>query len=234
MSRTNRSCVVPISLALALAMAACSTEKPREAQGPAAPPPAAPAPAAPEPAAQAPAVPEPAGAPPAMSPEEQAMAAAWEKAAKPGEQHAWLATMAGSWQFEGSFWTVPGGEPTRSAGTAERTAISGGRVMREVVSSTFYGQPFEGVGHTGYDNVTGKYWSTWFDDMSTSVMVSTGTCEQGACTFDGTNTDPMTGKAATSRMTSKHEGDREVHEMFGPGPDGKEFKMMELVYTRKK
>jgi hypothetical protein len=30
-------------------------------------------------------------------------------------------------------------------------------VIREVVSSTFYGQPFEGLGHIGYDNVTGKY-----------------------------------------------------------------------------
>jgi hypothetical protein len=229
MSRANRSCVVPISLALALAVAACSTEKPREAQAPAAPPPAAPAPAA-----QAPGGAEPAGAPPAMSPEEQAMAAAWEKAARPGEQHAWLAAMAGKWQFEGSFWSVPGGEPTRSVGTAERTAILGGRVMREVVSSTFYGQPFEGLGHTGYDNVTGKYWSTWFDNMSTSLMSSVGTCQQGSCEFEGTNTDPLTGQAAPARMTSTHEADREVHAMYGPGPDGKQFKMMELTYTRQK
>jgi hypothetical protein len=70
--------------------------------------------------------------------------------------------------------------------------------------------------------------------MSTGLMSSVGTCQQGSCEFVGTNTDPMTGKAATSRMTSKHEADREVHEMYGPGPDGKEFKMMELTYTRQK
>jgi hypothetical protein len=28
--------------------------------------------------------------------------------------------------------------------------------------------------------------------------------------------------------------DTEVFEMHGPGPDGKEFKMMEITYTRKR
>ncbi len=177
---------------------------------------------------------EPAAAAPEMTAEEKAQAEAWARAAKPGEQHAWLMSMAGSWKFEGMFWAVPGAEPTKSEGTAERNAQMGGRVLRETVTSTFYGQPFEGVGHTGFDNVTGQYWSTWFDNMSTSLMVSTGTCENGVCTFEGTNTDPMTGKAAKARMTSRHEGDREVHEMYGPGPDGREFRMMELTYTRRR
>ena len=29
---------------------------------------------------------------------------------------------------------------------------------------------FTGVGRTGYDNVTGRYWSTWTDTMSTGVV----------------------------------------------------------------
>ena len=59
-------------------------------------------------------------------------------------------------------------------------------------------------------------------------------CLNGVCSFEGTNTDPMTGKASIVRMVSQHEPDREVHEMHGPGPDGKVFKMMELVYSRAK
>jgi hypothetical protein len=168
-----------------------------------------------------------------MSPEEKAAMEAWIRAATPGEQHAWLASLAGTWSFQGTFWSAPGTEPSKSQGTAERTALLGGRVVRETVISTFMGQPFEGMGLTGYDNVAGKYWSTWTDNMSTSLMTSTGTCTKGTCTFESQNTDPMTGKTATARMVSKHETAREVHTMYGPGPDGKEFKMMELVYTRK-
>ena len=48
------------------------------------------------------------------------------------------------------------------------------------------GTPFTGHGMTGYDNVTGKYWSTWTDSMSTGIMVSEGSCDaEGVCTFIG-------------------------------------------------
>ena len=38
----------------------------------------------------------------------------------------------------------------------------------------------------------------------------------------------------TMRMVSEHAADRETMAMYGPGPDGKEYKMGELVYTRRK
>lgn len=177
---------------------------------------------------------EPAGEPSAMSAEEQEMMAAWTRALTPGEPHRELAAMAGSWTFEGTFWMAPGAPPMQSAGTAERTVLLGGRVLQETVRSTMFGQPFEGLGFTGYDNVTGAYWATWTDNMSTGVMISTGSCAEKRCAFTGSYNDPMTGKARSVRMTSRHEQDREVHEMFDTGPDGVEFKGMELVYSRKK
>jgi len=42
-------------------------------------------------------------------------------------QQAWLVSLAGSWEFEGTFWSAPGSEPMKSSGTAERTALLGGR-----------------------------------------------------------------------------------------------------------
>ena len=50
---------------------------------------------------------------------------AWIKAATPGEPHAWLATLAGTWRFEGTFWSAPGTEPSKSQGTAERAMLLG-------------------------------------------------------------------------------------------------------------
>jgi hypothetical protein len=168
-----------------------------------------------------------------MSPEEQAMMAAWMHAMTPGEPHAFLARQAGSWTFTGRFWLSPGAEPMESPGTVERTMILGGRVMQERVQSSFMDQPFEGLGLAGYDNVTGEYWSTWTDSMGTGVMTATGACDQaGHCTFAGSYNDPMTGQAKNVRMTLEASEGSEVFRMFEPGPDGDEFMSMELVYTR--
>ncbi len=68
-----------------------------------------------------------------------------------------------------------------------------GRVMSEDFKGSMMGMPFTGHGMHGYDNVTGKHWSTWNDSMSTGLMVSEGTCDaKGACTFTGSWNDPIT------------------------------------------
>ncbi len=178
------------------------------------------------------------GQAPQMSEQEKAMWAAMEKAGTPGKQHQWLAKKAGSWTFTGKFWMGmnPSAPPTEVSGTVERTSALGGRVLTETVKSEMMGQPFEGHGMTGYDNVKQEFWGTWNDSMTTGVMLSAGQCdEKGNCTFKSTYTDPMTGETRETRMVSREEGaDKEVMEAFDKGPDGKEFKSMELVYTRKK
>jgi len=98
-----------------------------------------------------------------------------------------------------------------------------------------YGQPFTGRGMSGYDNVTGKYWSTWNDSMSTGIMLSEGDCDaDGACAFTGSWNDPVSKEKINARMTTRWTSPAvEVFEMYAPGPDGKESKMMEITYTRK-
>ncbi len=172
-----------------------------------------------------------------MSAEEKAMMEAWAKAATPGKQHQWLASKAGSWEFTGSFWMAPEAPPTETRGTVERTMMLGGRVLSEKVASPgFLGQPFEGFGLMGYDNGAKEFWGTWNDNMGMGVMTSKGQCdEKGACTFTAETFDVMTGKVKKSRLMSRDEGpDKEVHQFFETGRDGKEYKGGELVYTRKK
>jgi hypothetical protein len=174
-------------------------------------------------------------APPEMSPEEAAMMEAYQKAGTPGPQHAALAKMAGTYDMSIKSWNAPGAEPTTETGTATRSMVLGGRVMVEEAQSQMHGQPFTGHGMHGYDNVTGRYWSTWNDSMSTGLMVSDGTCDEaGNCTFTGSWNDPVTKGKTTARMTTKWTSPTvEVFEMYTPGPDGKETKMMEITYTKK-
>jgi hypothetical protein len=88
----------------------------------------------------------------------------------------------------------------------------------------------------GFDNVTGKYWSTWNDSMSTGILVTEGTCDdQGkTCTFTGTWNDAIKKAPVKARMTTRWTSPTtEIFELYGPGKDGKEFKMMEITYTKK-
>lgn len=168
------------------------------------------------------------------SAEQKAMLETYRQAATPGPQHALLASSTGTWDMQIRSWHEPGKPPTIEHGTAERHMALDGRVLVEEVHSTMMGQAFTGIGMSGYDNVSGKHWSTWNDSMSTGLMVSEGECDaKGACTFHGSWNDPMTKAKVTARMTSRWTADdTQVFEMYGPGDDGKEVKMMEITYTR--
>lgn len=170
-----------------------------------------------------------------LTAEQQAEMDAYIQAGTPGAPHAALALAAGSYDVRLKSWHEPGGEPVEEAGTATRQMILGGRVLVESMDATMMGAPFTGHGMSGYDNVSGKFWSTWMDNFSTGVMVSDGTCNaMGVCEFRGSWNDPIKKGPVTARMTSRWASPTtQVFEMFGPGKDGKEMKMMEITYTKK-
>lgn len=169
----------------------------------------------------------------AAAPDEAAMMEAYMAAGAPGEAHERLAESVGTWTMEIKMWMGPG-EPSVSHGTAERSMILGGRVLVEEVSSSMAGMPFAGYGMTGYDNVTGKYWGTWNDNISTGISTSQGTfdAETGTYTYLGEAPDPMTGGTIKNRGVIHLKDGSEVMEYFETR-DGQEAKTMEIVYTRK-
>ena len=188
-------------------------------------------------AAQDPKPAEKPAAPPAMSAEEKAMMEAWQKFATPAEGHQALADMAGTWDAEVTSWMSPNQPPMKSKGTAENRLVLGGRFIEQRFKGDMMGQPFEGLGYTGYDNYKKKYIGTWMDNMSTAVMVSEGTVDASGKVMTSTSTmdDFMTGKQAKIRMVSTEVGpDESLFEMFGPDPSGKEVKQMEIRYKRRK
>jgi hypothetical protein len=170
-----------------------------------------------------------------MTPEQQVEMEAYMKAGTPGPQHAALAKHAGTYDVAVKSWMAPDGPPIESTGSATREMTLDGRVMIETFKGSMMGMPFTGMGTHGFDNVTAKHWSTWMDSMSTGLMVSEGTCDaDNACTYTGSWNDPITKGSVEARMKSWWTGpDTQVFEMYGPGKDGKEMKMMELTYTKK-
>ena len=167
--------------------------------------------------------------------DEKAAMEAMQKAATPGDAHKKLEAMVGTFDAKVKMWMDPSKPPEESAGTSENAWVLGNRFVETKYQGTFMGQPFSGIGYTGYDNVTKKYIGTWMDTASTGVMVSKGTMEGNVMKSTATMSDPMTGKTTTSTMkTTVADNDHHTMEMWGPGPSGKNYKMMEIEYTRKK
>jgi len=165
-----------------------------------------------------------------------AMMEAMMKAAMPGPAHKALDGMVGSWDTKVTSWMMPGGDPMTSAGTSENKWVMGGRYVEQRFKGDMMGMPFEGLGYSGYDNVKKQYFGTWIDNMSTGMMTSVGTGgDAKTMHFKGTYADPMTGKDVTcDEKVTMVDADHMIFEMWGPGPDGKNFKMMEIAYSRKK
>ncbi len=172
---------------------------------------------------------------PAVSEEE--MMKNWMAAATPGAPHKVLDVYAGEWAVKTKMWMQPGAPPMESDGTASAAWIMGGRYMEMKVESVFMGQPFEGRAITGYNNLRKAYQSFWIDNMGTSMTLTAGSWDAAAktLTFEGKMDDPMTGAKDKlykfkDKVVSHDEILAEVHD---PSM-GKDSKIMEMVYERKK
>jgi hypothetical protein len=178
-----------------------------------------------------------ADAPPKMTAEQQAMMEKMTKAATPGPQHEMLKKMAGEWNAKVTSQMDPAQPPQVEQSTSTFTMLMDGRYCQEVTSGQMMGQPFSGMGLTGYDNVLGKYVSTWVDNMGTGIMTSIGTADASGkvITWSATMSDPVTGKPTKERMvTTITDDDHHTLEMWGTPPGGKkEMKMMTIEYARK-
>jgi hypothetical protein len=172
---------------------------------------------------------------PQLTPEQQAEMEAYMKAGALGPQHQLMAEHVGTYDVAIKSWMDPAAPPMESKGVAIRTLHMGGRVMHEEFSSDMMGIPFTGLSRSGYDNVSGMWWSTWTDSMSTGIMVAEGECDENhSCTFVGSYNDPVRGGSVTNRYVAKWTSpDEQYFAMYGPGRDGTEVKMMEMLYTRR-
>lgn len=160
---------------------------------------------------------------------------AMKKAGMPGEQHSTLKSMAGKWKATVKFMPTPGAKVEESSGMADNTMVFGDRFLKQEFTGSMMNEPFAGMGMTGYDNTKQKFVSTWTDSMSTAVMVSEGTSDKGGkvITTIGECKDPVTKKMKKMRMVTRIEGnDKHVFENWMKDDKGKEFKSLEIVYTR--
>jgi len=153
------------------------------------------------------------------------------------EHHAALAPFEGTFRATVKLWMGPG-EPHVSTGTMVNEWDLGGRFLKQTYTGDASDGPFpnfEGRGFWGYNTVTNKYEGLWIDNASTMMQTETGDHDPaaGRWTMTGEMPNPETGAMMTKRtVITLTSDDEHLMEMFFSGPDGAEFKAMEIAYTR--
>jgi len=166
----------------------------------------------------------------------EADTAAMMAAGQPGDHHQHLAVMEGSWDVAGRFWMPGAPAPMEAEGAATITRVLGGRYLHQDYTTNLMGMDFKGFGTIGYDNFSKQYQATWTDNMTTGILFDTGQCDgTGKKTvFHGEMPDAATGSVLPTRTEYIVESnDKFIMAMYNVNSDGTDFKMMELVYTRK-
>jgi len=162
-------------------------------------------------------------------------AAAVEAAGTPGEHHAVLERLAGTWNVEILFWPAAGAEPVKTVGMVVNEMIMDGRFLESRFKGTIDGRSFVGTGHEGYDDARGKYVSTWIDSLSTGMAYAEGapTENPNVIVTRGTTADPATGAIRkTKNVTTIRSASVYTFEMF-ESADGEDWtNTMKIVYTR--
>ena len=172
---------------------------------------------------------------PAMSAEQKAMMDSYAKMAEVRAEHKQLGYFVGKWNAKTTMVMDPKAPPETGTGKAETKVVMGGRSYETSYQGTYNGQPFNGHGYMGYDNLKGKFYNSWMDDMSTGMWLAYGTYDAATktYTFKGEMDDPMKpGKVVPIRQVMRIVDDKnwvfEWHEMR----DGKEVKAMWIEYTK--
>jgi len=163
---------------------------------------------------------------------EMDMMAEMKRLATPDEHHAALGKTIGNWSAKSSFIMDPTQPPTEGEGTMSVEWVLGGRYTHSSFKMDFMGEPFEGIGYTGYDIAHSRYVGTWMDSMSTTIFYMTGNeSESGVMEMQGTSTTPM-GDNPMKIVTAWTDENTMVDKFYDQKPDGSWTNSGSITYTR--
>jgi len=177
---------------------------------------------------------------PAAAQSQEAMMEAFLRFSTPGEGHARLEQMVGTWEVA-SEWQPPDpdAEPRLSTGEIKMELIFGGRFLHQTqLGAEVMGVPFEGWGIFAFDNFREVFQQIWFDSAGTGILVREGQCADGDCraiVMYGEFRDPMDGGRLIKTRTVYRtvDADTYVVEHYEQSGDAPERLAIRTTGTRK-
>lgn len=162
----------------------------------------------------------------------------WVEMATPGVPHKRLAQLEGKWKTVTNMWMAgPDAPPVQTKGECERSMILGGRFLQDRHWGEMFGQPFEGLGLTGYNNFKKKYVATWMDTTGTAIYTMEGNWDRTGkiLTLYGVMDEYYTGEhdkpvKYVTRIVSEDQFVFEVHDLTL----GEHSLVAETTFTRVK
>ena len=168
---------------------------------------------------------------------DQALRQAAKQAASISVFHKKIRKIKGKYDEAIKWWRAPGAAPDESSAWANTDWEVEGRFMIQRIEGRWLGSPFKGIAILGYDNATEEFTAVWMDNLGSNMMFSRGkayeSCE--TITMRGQHLDIITGEtvqATTLLQMPDRKGETKL-EMFRTGPDGADFKFLEVASTRK-
>jgi len=161
----------------------------------------------------------------------------FEPRSGPGIGQKYMEQLVGNWEVLKTI-SPPGKDPVKSKGKCRQTMIHNGRYLQsEFTFEQADGSKSTGLGVLGYEPTTDTFTSTWTDSRSTkmSLRQSKDKFSGKEIVLYGKTLENGGADARHSRTVSRLEdgGRTLVHSQYVPGPDGKEFVIMELRMTRR-
>jgi hypothetical protein len=181
---------------------------------------------------------------PSGPPNPQEMMKQMMEMSKLNENHKFLSSLDGNWNFTIKTWMNPdpNAKPQESKGTATRKSVMGGRfVMMDVTGNMqmpgadgkMKDMQFKGMGLEGYDNVKKKFVASWIDNMGTGIQFSEGNYDPATKTITYTSElEPMPGMKSQIREEIKIADNNHMTLDWYENHGGQEKKTMEINYTR--
>jgi hypothetical protein len=160
-----------------------------------------------------------------------------EKLMKPGEFHELLKQFVGTWSADVKIWMEPNAPPVITKGQASFKLIFDGRYLYGDFLGEFMGAPFKGINIMGYDNGKKEFFSIWMDNSTTGIISSKGRYDKDTKKYHflAETFDPVTGQIMEMRDEAYFASEDEyISVTYAKPKDGKEFKNMEMKYTRVK
>lgn len=161
--------------------------------------------------------------------------APWLKAHQPRIEQVELSKLfVGEWNATATTWNTPGSSPVTTNGIATFYPTMNGRFVASDFEGTLRQRPFRSTGFFGFNNAENRYESVWVDSDNSGVQFFTGSrTDSNTFTWNTTTTDPVSGQRKTIRAVTTLNGrDRITHTVFETLSGGKEFKALEIAYSR--
>ena len=115
------------------------------------------------------------------------------QAALPGEEHAQLAAMEGTWETETLIWSEPDAEPIRATGRTEARMVLGGRFLVQTGTYPEAPTPVEVMSIIGFDRRSDEYTMIALDNTGTFWVSGQGpmNARENEAVLSGVDYDPI-------------------------------------------